>query len=63
MVCILSTLLFSVLGILTVHAETEVIDIVKLKNGSIIKGKILEIRPQKHVKIELRDGSIFVFKM
>jgi len=46
-----------------VSAQEETVDIVKLKNGSIIKGKILEIRPQEHVKIELRDGSIFVFKM
>ncbi len=38
------------------------IDVVYLKNGSIIKGSLVEVTPQT-VKIETRDGSLFVFKM
>jgi hypothetical protein len=38
-------------------------DVVYLKNGSIIKGFILEIIPNATIKIETADGSIFIFKM
>ncbi len=38
-------------------------DVVFLKNGSIIKGQIVEIIPDSLVKIETADGSMFVFKM
>lgn len=38
-------------------------DIVYLKNGSIIKGDILEVVPNETIKIKTSDGSIFVFKM
>lgn len=37
-------------------------DILYLKNGSIIKGKILEIKFNESVKLELLDGSIMVFE-
>lgn len=40
----------------------KVIDLVYLKNGGIIKGRIIERIPNVQVKIETRDGSIFVFK-
>ncbi len=36
---------------------------VYLKNGSIIKGKIVELDPLNEVKIETGDGSLFVFQM
>jgi hypothetical protein len=38
------------------------LDIVYLKNGSIIKGVIIEQVPNVSLKIETRDGSIFVYK-
>jgi len=38
-------------------------DIVYLKNGSIIHGKIIELIPGKSIKIESRDSNIFVFQM
>lgn len=37
-------------------------DILYLKNGSIIKGEILELEFNKSVKIKTTDGSIFVFE-
>ena len=38
-------------------------EIVHLKNGSIIRGTIIEIIPNESIKIETRDRSIFVYKM
>ena len=36
---------------------------VYLKNGSIIKGTIVELDPLNSVKIQTSDGSLFVFQM
>ncbi len=41
----------------------EYIDVVHLKNGSIIKGIIIEQIPNKTIKIETSGGSIFVYQM
>ena len=38
-------------------------DIVYLKNGSIIRGSVLEVIPDSSLKIRTADGSLFVFKM
>jgi hypothetical protein len=38
-------------------------DIVYLKNGSVIKGTILEMVPNGNIKIETTDGSIFIYGM
>lgn len=38
-------------------------DVVYLKNGSIIKGSVLEIVPEQSLKIQTSDGSIFVYQM
>lgn len=38
-------------------------EVVYLKNGSVIRGVILEKVPDVSVKIQTRDGNIFVFKM
>ena len=35
---------------------------VYLKNGSIIKGKIIENVPGDHIKIKCKDGNIWAFK-
>ncbi len=44
-------------------AQQEVRDVVHLKNGSIIKGQIVELVPNEKVRIETSDGSVFVFPM
>ena len=36
-------------------------DVVYLKNGSVIKGQITEMVPDKHIKIETKGGSLFVY--
>jgi len=44
-------------------AQNSTIDILYLKNGSIIKGNITEMVPNQTIKIRTADGSLFVFKM
>ena len=46
-------------------AEKEItyIDVVYLKNGSILKGLILEQTPNVSLKIQTNGGSIFIYKM
>lgn len=39
------------------------IDVVYLKNGSIVKGNIVKIVPKKDIKLTTENGSIFIFKM
>lgn len=41
----------------------QFIEVVYLKNGSIIKGIIVEQVPGESLKIQTADGSLFVFKM
>ena len=38
-------------------------DVVYLKNGSIIKGKVIEVVPSESVKVQTQDGSLFVYSM
>lgn len=45
------------------YAQSDMVDVLHLKNGSIIKGNITELYPDSLVKIEMFDGSLFVFEM
>jgi len=64
---ILMTLFVMISGILIIQtnsfAKDDYEDVVYLKNGSIIRGMILEQVPNVSLKIETYDGSIFVFKI
>ncbi len=51
------------LAILKVNAQTEYIDVVYLKNGSVIRGQVLEQISNQTLKLQTADESIFVFKM
>lgn len=55
-------LVLVVLAVAPVLAQ-ERVDVVYLKNGSIVRGTIIEQIPNESIKIETSDGSIFVFKM
>lgn len=49
---------------LSLHAQNStLLDVVYLKNGSIIRGIITEQIPNDKLKIATRDGSLFVYKM
>lgn len=43
------------------YAQSE--DVLYLKNGSIIRGSVVEVDPTNGVKIQTTDGSLFVFSM
>lgn len=47
---------------LSVNAE-ELQEVVYLKNGSVIRGVIVEQIPNKSLKIKTNDGNIFVFEI
>jgi len=45
------------------YSQSNYQDVVYLKNGSIIRGVIIEQVPNKSIKIETADGSVFVYQM
>lgn len=53
--------LFCSVLVLWLNAQTSV-NVVHLKNGSVLKGAILEQIPSESLKLRLCDGSVFVFK-
>lgn len=58
------TIIFYVLILapLISNAQNNMEDVVYLKNESVIRGIIIEQVPNVSVKIQTKDGSIFVFK-
>jgi hypothetical protein len=55
--------LFFLSAAFSINAQINKRDIVYLKNGSIIKGYILEMVPNGTIKVKTSDGSIFIYKM
>lgn len=51
------------LGSLAFCMAQEMQEVVYLKNGSIIKGTVIEQVPGKSLKIQTNDGSIFAYNM
>lgn len=49
--------------VMTSFSQETVRETVYLKNGSIIKGLVIEQVPDEFLKIQTADGSLFVFKM
>lgn len=45
------------------NMSEEIRDVVYLKNGSIIRGTILEIIPDSTIRIQTGDGNVFVYPM
>jgi len=52
-----------VLTVTILFAQNNFQDVVYLKNGSIIRGIIVEQIPNESLKIETADGSLFVFRI
>ena len=44
------------------HAD-EWLDVVYLKNGGVVRGVIVEQRPNQSLRVETRDGSVLIFKL
>ncbi|TFH05256.1 MAG: hypothetical protein E4H06_01680 [Methanosarcina sp.] len=59
---IFALVLFITIGIL-VLAQQNYQDVVYLKNGSIIRGTIIEHVPNKSIKIETADRSVMVYQI
>lgn len=58
----LAFVLFALITTLT-FAQRNYQDVVYLKNGSIIRGIIIEQIPNKSIKIETADRNVFVFQI
>ncbi|WP_302304887.1 FISUMP domain-containing protein [Culturomica massiliensis] len=58
---VLILLVFTAMSVV-MYAQT-VINILYLKNGSVIKCNVLEMEIDKQIKIETADGSVFVYPM
>ena len=43
--------------------NTNLQDVIYLQNGSVIRGTVIEQVPGELIKIETRDGNVFVYKM
>ncbi len=56
------SLLLAFWGIVFCMAQ-ELQDVVYLKNGSVIRGTVIEEVPGKSLKIQTSDGSIFAYEM
>ena len=59
---VLPTILFLVLAC-TLAGQAHAQDVVYLKDGSIVRGKIIEQIPAKSLKIQTQDGNIFAYQM
>jgi hypothetical protein len=64
-ITIAGIIVFILVGSIVCIAQTRssARDVLYLKNGSVIKGVIVELIPEKTVKIETADGSVLVFNM
>jgi hypothetical protein len=58
----LALLLFALITTVS-FGQSNYQDVVYLKNGSIIRGTIIEQVPNKSIKIETADRSVFVYQM
>lgn len=58
----LISFLLSIVGFGAVYGSQEE-DVVYLKNGSIIRGQIVELIPNKRISIRLAGGSILVYQL
>jgi len=59
----ISTIIFCILFTSITLSQQEYEEVVYLKNGSVIKGIIIEQVPDVSIKIQTKDGNIFVYKM
>jgi len=60
---LISTLLAGLILSSLCIAQESYHDVVYLKNGGIMRGTILEMIPEKSVKLQTRDGNVHVFPM
>ncbi len=59
--CIVSWLLTTLIYLSATAVCQQMEDVVYLKNGSIIRGLIVEHVPDAHIKIQTREGNLLVY--
>jgi len=53
-----------VITLICVYAQEQILqDVVYLKNGSVLKGQIIEQIPGEIIKLQTKDGNLFVFQV
>lgn len=62
-VVVLTAFFISIMPSICYSQQEELQDVVYLKNGSIIRGVIIEQVPGQSIKIRTADGSLFVYQM
>ena len=60
---ILGFILFTLIATVAFAQNNNYQDVVYLKNGSIIRGLIIEQIPNKSIKIQTGDNNVFVYEM
>lgn len=55
-------ILFCMTGILSMNAQS-LQEVVYLKNGGVIRGTIIEQKPNESLKIQTVEGNVFVYQM
>ncbi len=58
-----ATIIFCIFLTSIALSQQEYEEVVYLKNGSVIKGTIIEQVPDVSIKIQTKDGNVFVYKM
>ena len=59
----LLTILLFIAGLAEGKAQTNYEDVVYLKNGSVIRGVLIEQIPNVSLKIQTKDNNVFVYKI
>lgn len=60
---IIFAIVISIATAFCASAQNQYDDVVYLKNGSVIHGVIIEQIPNQEIKIQTKDGNIFVYKI
>ncbi|MCS6822101.1 MAG: hypothetical protein NZ551_09540 [Microscillaceae bacterium] len=61
-ICIVLAILANYFSFVVSFSQTNIEEVVYLKNGSIIRGIIIEQVPNQSIKIQTKDRNVFVFK-
>jgi hypothetical protein len=59
---IIKTLCLLLLFAAPIMAQNGSVDVIYLKNGSVIRGSIFEQKPDEYIKIQSLDGNTYVYK-
>ena len=60
---VLKTTICVLLCAMICSSRADASDVLRLNNGSVIKGDVIETTPGKTVKIRTKDGSVFVYNL